>query len=1099
VVICYIIKEKTYIIHRFSFFLIMKLTWAFILILNLQMSASVWSQTTTMSIKLKNSTLQELFTKIEKGSEYRFFYNNDEVDVNQRISVDAEDKTIGTILETVLKGLPYSFKESENKLIVIERTGANLSGTNVQQGKKVTGKVTDFSGAQLPGASVVVKGTTTGIITDNNGNYSLSNIPENAILQFSFVGMKSQEIAVGAKTAINVRLTEETVGIEEVVAIGYGTQRKKDLTGAVAKVDMKEKSTMINVSPVQALRGTVAGVNVTDNGRLGSDGTIVIRGLASISASNTPLIVLDGIPYSGALSDINSNDIESIDILKDASSAAIYGSRSANGVILISTKRGKSEKPLISYNTYYGNSYFGHVPDYSNGPQYVQKILDGRLADGKVANPNDIANYLQPMEVENYKNGKTIKPWQEISQDAPMLNHELNFSGSSNRVNYYVSGSYTDQKGVIFNDKFKRYSFRSNVEATVTDWLKVGINTSYSDRDYSGNEATLDAASYLSPYATLYRDEAKTKLVFFPMNDGLVLNPMINPFYSDNLDKRQNFFINAFTNLKLPYGFSYQSNYANTLNWSKVFNYNRSYSATDEGAFRLGSGSRVHSEGKNWTFENILKWDKTIKNIHTINLTLLYSREHSESSGSSLSSNNIWSDALSYNGLQIGQNPTIGTSAGEDNTVSSMFRLNYRYKDKYLLTVTARRDGFSTFGAGHKYGTFPSLALAWNLSEEKLLKNISWINYLKLRYSYGKNGNQAIGRYASLNKMSTTYYVFGDIQTPTVGLYDSSMANSNLGWESTWASNFGLDFSVLKNRISGAFEYYRMRTEDLLLQRTLPTMNGFNSVWQNIGATQNRGFEATLNTTNIAKHDFSWKTSCTFSTNKNEITKLVGDLNGDGREDDIIASGWFIGQPIGANYDFEWKGIYQVGETMPTWAKPGFPKIVDKNGNGTIDVGDRSVLHADQPDFRFGISNTFSWKEFSLNIFVNSQKGGYRANPNLLLGPSFYNRANTLNIPYWTAENKSDTWPILNFTNPWGQKFYESRSFVRIQDVSLSYTLPPSIINKLKIGSMKLYVSGKNLFTFTKWSNWDPEIGDQGRGDYGPMYRSVIVGLNLTL
>jgi hypothetical protein len=276
-------------------------------------------------------------------------------------------------------------------------------------------------------------------------------------------------------------------------------------------------------------------------------------------------------------------------------------------------------------------------------------------------------------------------------------------------------------------------------------------------------------------------------------------------------------------------------------------------------------------------------------------------------------------------------------------------------------------------------------------------------------------------------------------------------------------------------------------------------MNGFSAVWQNIGATKNKGYEVTLNTINIDKHNFSWQTTFTFSTNKNEITKLVGDKDGDGREDDIIASGWFIGHPIGANYDYEWHGIYQEGETMPSWAKPGFPKIVDKNKNGVIDVGDRTVLHADQPDFRLGVSNTINWKKFSLVIFVNSQKGGYRANPNLILRSSFYDRANTLDIPYWTPENKSNEWPVINFSNPWNQKFYESRSFIRLQDVSLSYTLPQTVIDKLKIGSMKLYVSGKNLYTITNWSNWDPEIGDKNRWDYGPMYRSFIMGLNITL
>ena len=940
--------------------------------------------------------------------------------------------------------------------IVITKVDANQDTKT----KKVTGKVTDSNGATLPGVSVVVKGTTTGVITGNDGNFSLT-IPSDAkTLLFSFVGMKTQEVAIGNQTTINISLNEETIGLEEVVAIGYGTSRKKDLTGAVAKVDMSQKSTMINVSPMQALRGSIAGVNVTDNGKIGVDGTIQIRGRASISASNDPLLILDGVPYTGALSDISSNDIESIDVLKDASSAAIYGSRAANGVLIITTKRGKSAKPVISYNSYYGYSSFGHIPSYSNAEQYIQKVLDGRVANGlAISNvPSDIATYLRPNEVDNYLKGVTTDPYQEIKQNAPMTNQELSFSGNSGKASYFISGTYTKQNGVILNDNFSRYSFRSNVEANITDWMKTGINTSFSNRDYSGNAADLGNAAYMSPFATWYRDDTKKSIYINPMTD-FAQNPLLNVYYTNNLEVKQNLFVNIYSDIKLPYGFSYRVNYSNTFNWSKLFNYNKSYDFPDEGMKRLGDGSRNIGEGYNWVLDNVIKWDKTILKNHTVNLTLLYSREHAQSTTSNLSSNNIWSDALGYNGLQMGQNPTIITNAGEDNTISSMIRLNYRFKDKYLLTLTARRDGYSTFGEGHKFGTFPSAAAGWNISEEEFMKKITWINNLKIRVSYGNSGNQAIGRYASLSKMSTTYYVYGDGGTSVAGLYNSSVANPELGWETSVSSNLGLDFSVLKNRISGSIEYYNTNTNKLLLQRTIPTINGASSVWQNIGATHNEGVEVTLNTVNISRKNFTWNTSVNFSSNKNKITHLVGDANGDGIEDDIIASGWFIGQPITANYDFSWDGIYQVGETMPSWAKPGFPKIIDWNKNGVIDAGDKHVISADQPDYRLSISNTFSYKGFTFNFLVNSQHGGYKASPQFILGTDFYNRANSLNIPYWTPENKINNWPVINFNNPWGQKFYASRSFIRLQDVTLSYDLPKSLLSKLKIEGLKLYLS----------------------------------------
>ena len=1075
--------------------IVMKLTAVLLFLSGMAIAAGTYGQVTRFDLNVKDVTIIQLFDEIEHVTEFGFLFKTDQLDLTRQYTLDLKKANIEQILNEVLDKNLYNFTVIDRN-IVITKVDANQDTKT----KKVTGKVTDSNGATLPGVSVVVKGTTTGVITGNDGNFSLT-IPSDAkTLLFSFVGMKTQEVAIGNQTTINISLNEETIGLEEVVAIGYGTSRKKDLTGAVAKVDMSQKSTMINVSPMQALRGSIAGVNVTDNGKIGVDGTIQIRGRASISASNNPLLILDGVPYTGALSDISSNDIESIDVLKDASSAAIYGSRAANGVLIITTKRGKSAKPVISYNSYYGYSSFGHIPSYSNAEQYIQKVLDGRVANGlAISNvPSDIATYLRPKEVDNYLKGVTTDPYQEIKQNAPMTNQELSFSGNSGKASYFISGTYTKQNGVILNDNFSRYSFRSNVEANITDWMKTGINTSFSNRDYSGNAADLGNAAYMSPFATWYRDDTKKSIYINPMTD-FAQNPLLNVYYTNNLEVKQNLFVNIYSDIKLPYGFSYRVNYSNTFNWSKLFNYNKSYDFPDEGMKRLGDGSRNIGEGYNWVLDNVIKWDKIILKNHSVNLTLLYSREHAQSTTSNLSSNNIWSDALGYNGLQMGQNPTIITNAGEDNTISSMIRLNYRFKDKYLLTLTARRDGYSTFGEGHKFGTFPSAAAGWNISEEEFMKKFTWINNLKIRVSYGSIGNQAIGRYASLSKMSTTYYVYGDGGTSVAGLYNSSVANPELGWETSVSSNLGLDFSVLKNRISGSVEYYNTNTHNLLLQRTIPTMNGASSVWQNIGATHNEGIEVTLNTVNITSKDFTWNTSINFSSNKNKITHLVGDANGDGKEDDIVASGWFIGQPITANYDFSWDGIYQVGETMPSWAKPGFPKIIDWNKNGVIDAGDKHVISADQPDYRLSISNTFSYKGFTFNFLVNSQHGGYKASPQFILGTDFYNRANSLNIPYWTPENKINNWPVINFNNPWGQKFYASRSFIRLQDVTLSYDLPKSLLSKVKIEGLKLYLSGKNLYTLTDWPLWDPEIGDVNRSDYGPMYRTFVIGINVTL
>ena len=436
-----------------------------------------------------------------------------------------------------------------------------------------------------------------------------------------------------------------------------------------------------------------------------------------------------------------------------------------------------------------------------------------------------------------------------------------------------------------------------------------------------------------------------------------------------------------------------------------------------------------------------------------------------------------------------------------------MGRINYRYKDRYLVNVLARRDGYSAFGAGKKFGIFPSIGLGWVISEESFMKKIKGINNLKLRYSYGVTGNQAISAYSSLAQLDmggTDVYVFGNGSPTYNGTYNKAMANKNLSWETATTSNFGLDFTILDHRISGSVEYYSMKDKDLLLNRSIPIMNGYTSVWSNLGGTLNKGLEVTLNTVNIKTKNFSWNSVITYATNK--ITSLYGiDTNKDGKEDDDVSNNWFIGQPIGAIYDYTLNGIYQTGDDIPDGFKPGYFRIVDKNKNGVIDVGDKSIIGKVTPDFKLGIGNTFVYKDFSLMVFVNSSFGGKKNNE--MLNPAGY-FPESLNImdggPYWTPTNPSNTRPTVGYAMPYPHGFYESLSYVRIQDVSLSYELPKELLKRIKINSAKVYISGKNLATFTKWSGWDPEIDGASsnvlvsRNDQYPMAKAIVMGLNLS-
>lgn len=1054
--------------------------------------AKVISQN-TVALNLKNVSLIEFLNEIENNTSIRFSYVDQQLDPKKDISIKVANEPVDQVLNKVLMQKGYEYT----------RTGNTYAITKVATKRvvklKYSGLVTDDNGFPIIGATVVIDGVNNiGTITDVDGRFSIEAFV-GATLHVSYIGYENSKIILSSNTTINIRLKEDTKLLDEVVVIGYGIQRKRDITGAVTRVDVKKLETLPNVNVSQALRGTVAGIQVIDGGRPGQDLTIRIRGNTSITASNDPLIVLDGIPYTGGkLSDINSNDIESIDILKDASSAAIYGSRATNGVILITTKKGTSSKPRLNYNGYTGFSNFASVPQLLGPEKYIQKLKDVEEYKGGQL------TILNPLEQANYDAGITINPFDAISQDAPMYNHELSVSGKSDRVNYYLSGSFTDIKSVIQGDRFKRISVRSNFDIEVVDWLKVGMNVGFTNKDNSGNQANLYMATYLSPFANLYYDDGVPRPQ--PMNIGLVGNPLSSTLLGDNRDLSQILFSNVYTEVKLPLkGLTYRLNLNNTLRDDEVDNYNPSF--IREQFYKLGSGSKYHYKMHSLTMEHILKYEASFADIHRVDVTLMYGFEQMKDETSSLSSNNIYNDILGYNNLGIGENHKVASTAGQSQAVSSMGRLGYSLKDRYALNATVRRDGYSAFGEDRKFGVFPSLGFGWTISEENFMDDVLFVDMLKLRLSYGKNGNRGISRYASLSQMATINYVFGDGSNPYTGLYPTSMANRYLGWESTYTYNLGVDFSFFNTRINGSFEVYKMNTKDLLLNLAVPGMTGYNSFLTNIGQTSNRGIEATINTYNIKNKEFSWSTNFVFSLNRNRIEKLSGeDLDGDGKEDDVIANKWFIGYPLGSNYDYVVEGIWQEGEDMSVdpSAKPGYLKFKDVSGNGTIGPEDRQVLHSNEPDFLIGLTNTFAFKGLTFSFMFNWRQGGYSPNSWLNHGTNQYDNANILDIPYWTPSNPLTDRPSIGYPNPRGYGFYEERTFLRLQDITLSYELPKKWMDAIKCQNMSVYASGKNIATWTNWHGWDPEAGLGTRGQQyseinTPLMRSFIFGLRVGL
>lgn len=1052
-----------------------------------------------LSVNLDNVSLEKSLETLESLTGFHFAYHKRVLPGNVKLSKEFKNSSLESVLKFVSMESNLQFKRINNTIYVSRKQVSEAAVEEQfvsfeEQKVAITGKVTaNDSPDGLPGVNVMVKGTSYGTVTDINGNYIIEIEDVNSILIFSSVGYLSEEVQVSNRSEINIELSSDVTALDEIVVVGYGTQRKRDLTGSVARVDPKEMANLPNVNLVQNLRGTVAGVNVIDNGRPGADGTILIRGQTSISASNAPLIILDGIIYTGGLSDINSNDIESIDILKDASSAAIYGARATNGVILITTKKGTSSKPRFNYNGYYGFSDYARVPEMMNAEQYIQMRRDGAEILNRPFN-------LNPIEEENFNNGNIIDPWEEIAQSAPMTNHELSMSGKTDRVNYYLSGSYTDMKSKIAGDNFTRFSMRANVDVDINDWLNVGINSGFTSKDYSGIRANFGNASYLSPFSSFYHDDGVLR--YLPMDDGLAPNPLFNTNRADNKSISSTIFSNAYAVVQLPVkGLSYRLNTGNNLRFNEDFNYFPAYNR--DGIIVIGNGNKQHRKHHYFILENILKYNVDFGDIHNLDFTGLYSFENTSDQGSYLSSNNIFNDVLSYHGLSLGENPFINTTASESSALSAMFRVGYKLMDKYMFNFTVRRDGFSVFGEGRKFGNFPSLGFGWLVSQESFMSGISSVEYLKLRYSYGKNGNRGIAPYTSLSNMNHTnhQYVFGDGGATSVGISPTSMANPFLGWETTVASNLGVDFSLFRDKLSGAVEFYNMNTSDLLLNMRIPNMTGYEDFFTNIGATNNRGIELTLNSSIISAGDFNWSTNLVYTLNRNKITKLTGVVDETGKEIDDIASRRFIGYPLGSNFDYVVDGIWQVEDdfSVDPGAQPGYLRFVDISGDGRIGPEDRKVLHSNQPDFLASITNMFAYKNFTLSILFNGRFGGYSPNGLLNHGTNFYDRTNLLNLPYWMPDNPLTDRPSLNYPNPRGYGFYENRTFVRLQDISLSYNLPSNLLSRLSLNSMQLYISGKNLATFTNWHGWDPEHGSGGRNPVnGPLLKSYVLGVNVS-
>ncbi len=1040
-----------------------------------------------------------------------------------------------------------------NILLLLLLSIFSFLGNAQTSGFTVTGTITDGSGVPLLGASVIEKGTSNGVQTDFDAGFSITVSNNNSTLEISFIGFKTVEVPINGQSNLSITLKEDTTGLDAVVVVGYGTQRRKDLTGAITSINADDiaQRGVTNVS--EALRGRIAGLSTTVSNSPSGGTNFLVRGDTSLSGGTAPLIVLDGVIYYGSLSDINANDVQSIDVLKDASSAAIFGARSSNGVIIVTTKKGRG-KSVINFSSSVGISKLTNHPKF-RGPQ---EYLDFKVAAYETNNPgtsgpnpqfyrnpteldgidiNTWRNYgaanpvdpnttnneiwfnrlgMSAIELENYETGRTTDWFDEVTRTGIRRENSISISGGNEKTSHYFSLGNVENEGYILNDKFESIRARVNLETKVRSFFKIGVNAQFSRDNGRGSDNTTTAngepspsfsrAVVQSPYGAKFNDDGTIRLE--PFNDASGINPFFTSTYSKRDIEDDNLIANIFAELELPYNIKYRINWVNSFGWTQDSFFNRTSPE------RQGSGGWRRTDRRyTWNIDNIFSWEKQFGENHKLDATIVINAEKRESSGhGSTNSQFVPSEILGYSNLGIGSDPRVSSYDNGYSADGLLGRLNYGYKSRYLLTGSIRRDGYSVLGANNRRATFLAGAFAWNISEEAFLNNVTWIDNLKLRVSYGQNGNRSdLALYSSLALLSPVNYIYSDngADSPVTGLSSTRLGDSNLKWESTESFNIGTDFSIFNGKIFGSLEYYRAKTTDLIVNRALPRITGYSSISTNLGRLDNTGFEASLNATIVDKPDFAWNSSLNYSTNRNEIVELYGDIedvlddNGNvigQRLADDRANNWFIGESKDINYGFEINGVYttdEVDEAAVYGRQPGDFRVVDQNGDGVIEsIVDQKILGQRIPKHRINWTNDFTlFKNFNLSISLDSQLGhedAYSGHFGGGLGPSISWQAQRLNgysFPYWTPENQLNDWARLG-SRANGEQYYESKSFVRIQNITLGYTFPSSITDLLHIDALRLSVDLNNVAIFTNWEYFDPET--YRSGGYGqPTARPV--------
>ena len=982
----------------------------------------------------------------------------------------------------------------------------------LQNSVKITGKVVDVQGEPVIGATVMEKGTTNGIITDVDGNFTL-NVSPNRKLQVSYVGYQTQEITIGSNRTLRITLKEDSELLDEVVVVGYGTMKKSDLTGAISSVSTETLVRGGNANAIGALQGSVAGVSILkSNNKPGGGYDIKIRGVSSISGSSAPLVVIDGIP-GASLDNINPDDIEKIDILKDASSTAIYGSRATNGVVMVTTKKGSLGDPKISYSGYAGFRNYTHVPEMMSGDEYVQLAME----NARALNNNNYKTleeiFTDPSELKAAKDRNYYDWVDAITSPAFMTSHTISATGGTEKAKYTLGGGYYFEDGMQFPQEFSRYNMRAAVDLKANDYLSFGgsLYMTHSVRDTGNSSLMVDALRMRPtqhPYSLVTGEE-----IWKYTSNGM-FNPLITNQNEFNKTKKLNILSNVYVKLTPVKGLELTSSFASNMTNDQIGQYRGVWTKALQGTAKGATNLLDKNNYTNWVWDNIVRYSWEHK-IHKIDFTGVYSLQQNQDEKMRGASKDLPFNSLWYN-LQGGEMTSMTSSYVQSNLMSFLGRINYTLADKYMLTASLRYDGSSKLADGNKWSLFPSVAVAWRLKEEAFMQSVDWLSNLKLRLSYGQTGNDTVSPYSTNGTIAgSQYYSFGT--NTVIGTYPNNIRNDKLGWERTSEYNVGVDFGFFDNRISGSVEYYNRLTKDLIMNKSIPTHLGYSSVRDNVGSVRNQGFEIMLNTENIRLKDFSWQTTFTLSYNKNEIVDLAfkedlgvysdrlkgmqGDYN----------NRWFIGQPVQLNWDLETIGVWQLGgeEAAKKYQKPGQFKVSDYNNDGVINDKDRFINGSRIPNWTGGMTNTFRYQEFDLSFHMHFQTGARLRNQFYVSYALENNNANLGNMKkdYWTPENPTNSCAQPSNMGPYRDQNTTGKSvshivqktdFLKVSYITLGYTFKKNLLNRIKMSNLRLYATVQNPFTFTGFSGFDPEQPSEQVSNSDMITCNVLFGLNVS-